>query len=143
MTPVALLIGSILALHPGISPKKAANIATYTAKYCISPVRDTFISILSVESGLTNGKVSPQGDFGLSQVNYKAWGTRYNVTPADLLLPETNIRVGCSILNLAYVKHRDSRDWAGYYHSRHKNSRQNYVRKLNLKLEMIKNARNS
>ena len=54
---------------------------------------------------------------GVMQVNWRAWGARLGLDPADLLDPQVNIQAGCEILSAALRGEGLLLERIGRYHS--------------------------
>ncbi|MCL4492043.1 MAG: lytic transglycosylase domain-containing protein [Nitrospirae bacterium] len=84
-----------------------------------------------------HGKASV--DIGLMQVNYKAWGKGYGLSPVDLLDPAVNICVGSKILRRYLEEHNWSWRGIGRYNAVSIEKQATYAAKVYRTLRMIKN----
>lgn len=77
-------------------------------------------------------------DIGLMQVNWRWWGEYFNVSPADLLKPDINICIGSRILR----QYLDEYGWSwrgiGRYNATSRDRQIRYAKRVNNKLQMIR-----
>jgi hypothetical protein len=69
-------------------------------------------------------------DVGLMQVNYRHHGRRHGVTPTDLIHPQVNLRVGCTVLQEALVSGGSLWERIGRYHSPHPARQRAYAQRV-------------
>jgi soluble lytic murein transglycosylase-like protein len=67
---------------------------------------------------------------GVMQVNWRAWGDRLGLDPADLLNPALNIQAGCEILSEALGGDGTLLERIGRYHSSTPHLRDAYGRRV-------------
>jgi soluble lytic murein transglycosylase-like protein len=59
---------------------------------------DLILAIIQIESDFKQYAVSPQGAFGLMQVNYSVWKNEFNINPKKIFEIGYNIDLGLRIL---------------------------------------------
>ena len=67
---------------------------------------------------------------GVMQINWRAWGDRLGLDPADLLNPSLNIQAGCEILSEALRGEGSLLERIGRYHSSTPNLRDAYGQRV-------------
>jgi soluble lytic murein transglycosylase-like protein len=103
-----------------------AGVAVYPATY------EAAQQATSVGLALTDNL-----DLGLMQVNYHYQGRPRGLSPAELLRPRTNLRVGCTVLKEALAGRGPAWQRIGRYHSGNPGRQRAYALRVTLWLEAL------
>lgn len=137
----------IAVVQPELDEESRDNIANKLSlaikKYNIEP--QIFISIIDTESNFNSDKISHTGDLSMAQINVEMWNREFKRMNLPLMDKEKiqsdldySFQKMAEILNIIKIRHeKEDRTWYARYHSGTPKLKDDYLKKLTVRLKMM------
>lgn len=149
---VQLIARMIEIVQPEINDQDkisyAKAISSAVEKHKINP--QIIIALIDTESDFNASKVSHTGDLSIAQVNVEVWNKEFKrikepqVNVKKLLANDQTYAINTMGRILAVLKKRhakNDRRWYARYHSNTKKYKWNYLRKIEIRMQMLERDR--